>query len=76
MEKVKKTRRPRKKVPKLGSKFTKRKRGMLKKSMELSKDYEKNVFFVVYDPEMPHMLVYQSAKFQKGIQAVKKVAMQ
>ena len=61
-------------LTKLGVKDNKRKRGLVKKSMELSTQLGKNVFLAVYDSEINHILVYSSPKFSADIDSVSRIA--
>ena len=57
------------------TKYNKRKRSLVKKSIEMALELDKNVFLWVFDDKVNHGLVYSSKKFAKGgINAVKRVA--
>ena len=42
--------------------FNKRKKGLLKKSMELSKLCEQNIFLVIFDKSRGRLVLYKSAE--------------
>ena len=60
-------------LAKLGVKFSQHKRDLLKTAMEMSLNPGKSVYFMVYDSEQNHALVYGSRKFTRGIDAVQNV---
>ena len=68
-----KTKRVFKTLTKEGVKFNKRKRGLMKKSMEISLQCKKNVCLVIYDPVKDQTLVYSSRRFKAGFHQVREV---
>ena len=53
--------------------YSKRKRGILKKSIELSKKCKKHVFLAIFDSESRHLLLYSSNPYKLNESNVSKL---